>query len=72
MSEDFQPHYQRQVTPTCRYAGPFGGEEFVILLPNTSIEGAQNISDQILSALSATKIEHKYSITTDHVTASMV
>jgi diguanylate cyclase (GGDEF)-like protein len=49
----------------------FGGEEFVILLPQTPQEGAQSICEDIIDALAKESIEHAYSKTKPYLTASL-
>ncbi|EKN68741.1 diguanylate cyclase [Schinkia azotoformans] len=48
----------------CRY----GGEEFVIILPDTDGEGARGIAENIRMAIEQLKIPHKQSKVSDHVT----
>jgi hemerythrin len=49
----------------------FGGEEFVVVLPNTSIEGAQKVALGICEAVSALNIPHGASSAAEHVTVSV-
>lgn len=52
-------------------ASRYGGEEFVVLLPNTPIAGARAVADRILAGVDALKIEHKKSKTHKFVTVSI-
>ncbi len=49
----------------------FGGEEFIILLPDTSESGSLYLADGIRTALKALRIEHKASPVADHLTISI-
>ncbi len=52
-------------------ASRYGGEEFVVLLPNTPIAGARAVAERILAAVDALDIEHKKSKTEKFVTVSI-
>ena len=47
-----------------------GGEEFVVILSNTNIEGAQHIAQAIQNALHALNIPHSQSSAAEYVTLS--
>jgi diguanylate cyclase (GGDEF)-like protein len=49
----------------------FGGEEFVVILPFTSLEGAKFKAQQIIHAMKNENIEHKFSSVCDYVSASI-
>lgn len=49
----------------------YGGEEFAIILPNTSAQGAQQVAQNIQQALAEINIPHAQSLVKDHVTLSM-
>jgi len=49
----------------------YGGEEFVVVLPETSLEGAVEVCERIISTLAKEDIEHKYSETRPYLTASI-
>lgn len=49
----------------------FGGEEFVILLPDTDSKGGQRVASNMCQALIAEQIEHKASLTAPFVTMSL-
>ncbi|HWR45560.1 GGDEF domain-containing response regulator [Sporomusa sp.] len=49
----------------------FGGEEFVIILPETGIEGAQALAETIRAAVEECNIPHSASKVSDHVTVSI-
>lgn len=51
----------------CRY----GGEEFVMILPDTTADGALAVADKMLRSVADQKIEHKNSDAADHVTLSI-
>ena len=51
--------------------GRYGGEEFIILLPDTDLEGAILIGEKIKQAISDLNIEHKQSKSSDRVSASI-
>lgn len=51
-------------------AARYGGEEFAIILPNTTIETAESIAEQIRTALVDLKMPHSASRIKDIVTAS--
>ena len=51
----------------CRY----GGEEFVILLANTNIEGAAILAEKVRAAIENLAIEHQYSSSASVVTVSI-
>lgn len=53
------------------FASRFGGEEFVILYPQTEPDTAGALAGDILRSVSALKIEHRYSSVADHVTVSI-
>ncbi len=48
-----------------------GGEEFAILLPNTSTEGAAALAERLREKLAERNIPHAYSPVTNHVTVSI-
>ncbi|GAC1609186.1 MAG: GGDEF domain-containing protein [Aquirhabdus sp.] len=52
-------------------ASRYGGEEFVVLLPNTPIVGARAVAERILVAVDTLDIEHKKSKTEKFVTVSI-
>ncbi len=51
----------------CRY----GGEEFGVILPNTGIDGAQCVADNLRHQVETLYIVHEYSQTCEHVTISL-
>ena len=52
-------------------AARWGGEEFAVLLPQTSRAGAQRIADLMLDGVEALSITHAASPTAEHVTVSI-
>lgn len=52
-------------------AARFGGEEFALILPETSLQDAEKIAASILDDLTLLHIPHSGSAMTDHVTASL-
>lgn len=58
---------QRPTDTVARY----GGEEFIILLPDTNLEGAIMVGENIKKAISDLNIEHKLSKCSDRVSASI-
>lgn len=57
---------QRAEDMVCRY----GGEEFVVILPETDLNGAAVIAEKIRSAIWQLNINHEYSQTDSRVTVS--
>lgn len=53
------------------FVGRYGGEEFVVLLPDTNLEGAKHISIRIMQELHAMKIEHKKSEISKFISVSI-
>ncbi len=51
--------------------GRYGGEEFIILLPNTSVEGAQLLAEKIVVGVRALGIDHETSKCAQTVTVSV-
>jgi diguanylate cyclase (GGDEF)-like protein len=52
------------------FVARYGGEEFVVILPNTDTEQAMQIVQRMLAKVKDLKLDHKSSLTTDHVTIS--
>ena len=52
-------------------AARYGGEEFSLLLPETEIEGAQQVGQRILDAVTALAIPHRNSDVRDSVSISL-
>jgi diguanylate cyclase (GGDEF)-like protein len=48
----------------------FGGEEFVVLLPDTSVADALKIAERMRAAVTAMQLRHEYSVAAAVVTAS--
>ena len=48
----------------------YGGEEFLLILPNTPVEGAKMLCERIIEALADVNLQHAFSATRPHVTAS--
>ena len=48
----------------------YGGEEFVVILPNTGLEGAAVVAENMRQAIVDLDIPHKFSHTADRVTMS--
>lgn len=53
------------------YAFRYGGDEFVVLLPNQNIEEGEEIANNILKAINDAKLEHPYSPIGDFQTVSI-
>ncbi len=51
-------------------AARYGGEEFVMLLPNTSVEGARDVAQQIQTHIQALRLSHQQSKVSQYVTVS--
>jgi two-component system chemotaxis family response regulator WspR len=49
----------------------YGGEEFVMILPETTDEGALAVAEKVLSTITALNIPHANSDASDHVTLSI-
>lgn len=49
----------------------YGGEEFVIILPETEMNGAMTVAEQIRTAIVNLQMEHSSSLTAEHVTVSL-
>ncbi|MDQ8036339.1 MAG: diguanylate cyclase [Pedobacter sp.] len=52
-------------------ASRYGGEEFVVLLPETTVEGAREVAERIQEAVDKLNMPHAASPTAGHVTISM-
>ncbi|WP_321491353.1 diguanylate cyclase domain-containing protein [uncultured Desulfobacter sp.] len=53
------------------FVGRYGGEEFVVLLPESDLKGTLAMAEKIRLAVKALKIPHAFSGTADHVTISL-
>lgn len=53
------------------FIGRLGGEEFIAVLPNTDIDGAEFVASRIIKQLTLAKIEHAYNEVNDIITVSM-
>jgi len=49
----------------------WGGEEFIVILPETDIDSAEKIANEIREAVENLKIEHKSSNISNYITASL-
>ncbi|HPR08252.1 MAG TPA: diguanylate cyclase [Denitromonas sp.] len=49
----------------------FGGEEFVVILPETNVVGAKRVAEAMRNALESLKLPHDKSAVSDYVTASV-
>ncbi|NOQ36818.1 MAG: diguanylate cyclase [Methylococcaceae bacterium] len=49
----------------------YGGEEFALLLPDTNLEGAIHLAENIRNAIEEEQIPHKNSLTANYVTISV-
>ncbi len=52
-------------------AARYGGDEFVIILPNTTLKGALHLAEDIRDSICRLPIKHKKSLITDHVTVTI-
>lgn len=52
-------------------AARFGGEEFVVLLPNTTAAGASVIGEKLRAAIADMRLPHRASQVADHLTVSI-
>lgn len=62
---------RKHMRRTSDIAARCGGEEFVLLLPNTPSAGAQVVANNVMRAVDGLKIEHKTSNVADHLTLSI-
>ncbi|PHS16843.1 MAG: hypothetical protein COA86_11300 [Kangiella sp.] len=53
------------------FVARFGGEEFVIILPDTNSEGAEKIAKAMLKIVSSLKITHEWNSASPYVTMSI-
>jgi diguanylate cyclase (GGDEF)-like protein len=62
---------QSSLGRTADFLARFGGEEFIILLPDTTENGCLHLSENIRVALKDLHIEHLDSPVADHLTVSI-
>ncbi len=67
VSKTIQAQLHRPTDLLTRY----GGEEFLLILPDTPIEGAKTLAKKIIQELEVRNLAHDFSSTATHVTASM-
>lgn len=53
------------------FVARYGGEEFAVILPDTTSAGAMRIAQELLEAVAAANIEHKFSSVADYLTVSV-
>lgn len=53
------------------YVGRYGGEEFIVVMPNTTLDGALNVAKRIRDNLSKRHIVHEYNGSFGEVTVSI-
>ena len=56
----------RPADQACRY----GGEAFMLLLPNTSLQGATEVAKRVIERVDRLAIEHRWSQVAAHLTVS--
>lgn len=62
---------QKQLRRSADIASRYGGEEFILLLPNTPRAGAQVVASNISKAVDGLKIAHRASKVADYLTLSI-
>lgn len=53
------------------FVGRYGGEEFLVILPNTTAEGAEQVAEELRKRIESLNISHRYSCAADCVTISV-
>ena len=53
------------------FVARYGGEEFVCVLPDTDIQGAQGVANNIIEKMKDVALPHQYSNVADYVTMSI-
>jgi diguanylate cyclase (GGDEF)-like protein len=62
---------QASLGRTADFLARFGGEEFIILLPDTGQNGCRHLAESIRAAVEQLGIEHRASPIADHITVSI-
>lgn len=62
---------QESVSRNSDLVGRYGGEEFVVLLPDTEFAGARLVAERIIAGIDACNIPHEHSTVASHVTLSI-
>jgi|GEM_PF-2072145 len=62
---------QKSIHRTSDFIARYGGEEFIVVLPNTDIEGAKVVAQNIQKNISLLNIPHKTSSISQNITASI-
>jgi len=72
--DDCLKYVARTIAKTLKRPGDvvarYGGEEFGIILPETDIDGAQSIAENVRGAIEQLNLSHQYSSIAKHITIS--